>query len=371
MSESGFVPDRPHNGLPLLPPRADVETRAVLKAVVEARAALAELKQAGHLVPNQTILINTIPILEARASSEIENIVTTTDRLFQYAQDESQPTDPATKEALRYRTALRSGFESLTVRPLSTRTAVEVCRTLRAVDVDVRSVPGTTLRHAGSGEVVYTPPEGEPLLRDLLANWERYLHDATDIDPIVRMAIGHYQFEAIHPFTDGNGRTGRILNLLFLVEQHLLELPVLYTSRNIITTKAQYYQLLHDVTVAGQWEPWILYMVNVLHGTALWTTAKILAMRALLEETKRHVMARTPGIYSHELVELLFEQPYCRIANVVGAGLAHRQTASNYLKQLCDIGVLREQRAGRDKLFLHPTLLTLLASDSNHFEPYA
>lgn len=371
MSSSGFVADKPFNDLPRLPPRAEVETRAVLKAVVEARAALAELKQAGNLVPNPTILINTIPILEARASSEIENIVTTTDRLFQYAQEESQSTDPATKEALRYRTALNLGFQSLASRPVTTRTAVDVCRTLRGIDLDVRDVPGTVLRNAATGEAVYTPPEGEALLRDLLGNWERYLHEAEDVDPIVRMAIGHYQFEAIHPFTDGNGRTGRILNLLFLVEQDLLELPVLYMSRDIIATRSTYYRLLNEVTTFSGWEPWILYLVNVVEHTAVWTTAKILAIRWLLEETARHVKAAAPGIYTHELVELLFEQPYCRIANIVGAGLAQRQTASTYLKQLCEIGVLREQRAGRDKLFLHPKLLALLASDENHLEPYA
>ena len=249
---------------------------------------------------------------------------------------------------------------------------MDICQTLRGIDVDVRDVPGTVLRNSVTGAAVYTPPEGEARLRDLLANWERYLHDAEDdIDPIVRMAIGHYQFEAIHPFTDGNGRTGRILNILYLVEQELLEVPVLYMSRDIIASRTEYYTLLNDVTVSGHWEPWVLYLVNVVEHTALWTMAKIHAMRWLIEETKRYVHAKAPGIYTHELVELLFEQPYCRIANIVDAGLAQRQTASTYLKQLCDIGVLLEQRVGRDKLFLHPKLLTLLASDENHFEPYA
>ena len=219
-----FEPTKPYNTLPSLPPQAEIESRAVLKACIEARAALAELKQAGALIPNQAVLINSIPLLEAQASSEIENIVTTTDRLFQFADDREALADPATKEALRYRTALREGFESLAKHPLSTRTAVEICCTIKGVDMDVRRTPGTALVNERSGELIYTPPEGEALIRDKLANWEQFLHEAEDIDPLVRMAIGHYQFEAIHPFTDGNGRTGRVLNLLYLVDKGLLDI---------------------------------------------------------------------------------------------------------------------------------------------------
>ncbi len=369
-SSRPFDPSRPFNDLPRLPPAVDVETRAVLKALVDARSALAELKQAGHLIPNQAILINTIPILEARASSEIENIVTTTDRLFQFAQDETQPADAATKEALRYRTALRYGFELLNTKPLTTSTAVAVCRTLRGIDIDIRKTPGTALSNAATGAIVYTPPEGEAVLRDLLANWERYLHDATGVDPLVRMAVGHYQFEAIHPFTDGNGRTGRILNLLYLVEQQLLELPVLYLSRAIINSKTDYYRRLNAVTSAADWEPWILYVLNAVHETARWTTGKIHAIRELFAHTAARVQKHAPSLYTRELVEMIFVQPYSRIGNVVDAGLAKRQTASVYLKELCDIGVLKEVKAGREKLFLHPKLLTLLASDDHVFPPY-
>jgi Fic family protein len=365
-----FTPDKPFNDLPRLPPRAEVETRAVLKALVGARSALAELKQAGHLIPNQAILINTIPILEARASSEIENIVTTTDKLFQYAEDETQLADAATNEALRYRTALRRGFALLANRPVTTAMAVDVCRTLRGIDIDVRRTPGTALANSATGRTVYTPPEGETLLRDLLANWERYLHDEIAIDPLVRMAIGHYQFEAIHPFTDGNGRTGRILNLLYLVEQQLLELPVLYLSRAIIATKADYYRQLNEVTTNDAWEEWILYMLTAVDQTARWTTGKILAIRDLLAATKAHIQKQAPSLYTRELVDLVFVQPYSRIGNVVNAGLAKRQTASTYLKELADVGVLTEVKAGRQKLFLHPKLLRLLASDTHTFEPY-
>ena len=359
-----FDPRRPYNDLPPLPPRVDIETRAVLKACIEARVALAELKQAGELIPNQTVLINSIPLLEAQASSEIENIVTTTDRLFQYADDRSGNADPATKEVLRYRTALREGFESLSRHPLTTGTAVNVCQTIKGTDIDIRNTPGTTLMNDVTGERIYTPPEGEALIRDKLANWERFLHEATDIDPLVRMAIGHYQFEAIHPFIDGNGRTGRVLNLLYLVDQGLLDTPVLYLSRAIIQNKADYYRLLLGVTRetnnAKAWEDWILYMLHAVADTARWTTGRIRAIRSLMQDTADKMRRDAPQIYSRELVELIFEQPYCRIGNLVDAGLAHRQTASTHLKKLCDIGILREEKSGREKLFINSNLLTLL-----------
>lgn len=364
MHVATFYPARAYNDLPPLPPGADLESRAVLKACIEARAAVAELKQAGRLLPNQDVLINTIPLLEARASSEIENIVTTTDRLFRYAQpDREALADPATKEALRYRKALRRGVELLHTKPLTTGTAVEVCRTLQGVNLDVRRVPGTKLLSEGTGEVVYTPPEGEALLRKLLANWERFLHEAGDVDPLVRMAVAHYQFEAIHPFTDGNGRTGRILNLLFLVEQELLDLPVLYLSGAIIRRKADYYRLLLAVTTDGAWEDWILYMLGAVNETARWTTDRIGAIRQLMQETGEYVRREAYGAYSRELVELIFVQPYCRIKNVVEAGIAQRQTAAVYLKQLAGAGVLEEVKVGREKLFINPRLMRLLTAE--------
>ena len=355
-----FEPTKPYNTLPSLPPQAEIESRAVLKACIEARAALAELKQAGALIPNQAVLINSIPLLEAQASSEIENIVTTTDRLFQFADDREALADPATKEALRYRTALREGFESLAKHPLSTRTAVEICCTIKGVDMDVRRTPGTALVNERSGELIYTPPEGEALIRDKLANWEQFLHEAEDIDPLVRMAIGHYQFEAIHPFTDGNGRTGRVLNLLYLVDKGLLDIPVLYLSKAIIEAKQDYYRLLLDVSREGAWEPWLLFMLEAVRSTAHWTTSRIKAIRTLIDDTVHRMRRDAPGIYSRELTELIFVQPYCRIANLVDAGIAQRQTASVYLKQLVDIGLLKEMKAGREKLFINPQLLHTL-----------
>lgn len=356
--------DKPFNELPHLPPAVEVETRAVLKACIEARAALEGLKVAGDLIPNQSVLINTIPLLEAQASSEIENIVTTTDRMFQFADraDETQ-VDPATKEALRYRTALQEGFRRLAERPITTETAVRVCRTIRGIETDIRSTPGTALANETTGAVIYTPPEGESRLRDMLANWERYLHEHDETDPLIRMAVAHYQFEAIHPFTDGNGRTGRVLNLLFLVEKELLKLPILYLSSYIIRHKADYYRLLLKVTTDSAWEEWILFMLRAVLETARWTTSKIFGVRDLLDQTAEIIRHEAPKIYSHELAELIFEQPYCRINNLVEADIAQRQSASVYLKKLTEIGVLEERKVGREKLFINPAFLKLLETE--------
>ena len=365
-----FAPEKPYNDLPPLPPVVELETRSVLKLCIEARAELAELKQLGENLPNPAVLINAIPLLEAQASSEIENIVTTSDQLFRFAEAGNSQIDAATKEALRYRSALYQGYQMLEKRPLGTNIAVEVCSIIKDTRLDIRRTPGTQLINDRTGEVIYTPPEGEALLRDKLANWEQFLHQEEQLDPLVLMATGHYQFEAIHPFTDGNGRTGRVLNLLYLVEQGLLNQPTLYLSGYINRTKADYYRLLLEVTTEERWEAWLLYMLDAIRQTATWTSEKIRAAQALLEHTVLHVQKNAGNIYSRELVEQLFVQPYCRIANLVDNDIAKRQTASVYLKQLCDIGVLEEHKVGREKLFLHPRFLALLTQDNNEFERY-
>lgn len=365
-------PKTPYQELPELPPKADIETKIILKECIDARAGLAELKQAAELIPNPSILINTLPLLEARASSEIENIVTTTDKLFEHLRHEASA-DPATKEALRYSGALFQGFDALAKYPLNTRTAEDICSKIKGVEMRIRNIPGTALANETTGDIIYTPPVGEELLRNLLANWERFLHDDTGVDPLIKLAAAHYQFEAIHPFTDGNGRTGRVLNSLFLIEQELLTLPVLYLSRYILENRAEYNRLLLGVTKDHLWEPWIIFMLKAIKETSIWTTEKISAMRLLSEETVRYVKEKLPRIYSYELVNTIFELPYCRINNIVEKGIAKRQTASNYLKQLADIGVLTEHSekpAAKEKLFVHPKLIRLLTVDSNEFEPY-
>lgn len=359
--DMSFRPDRPYNDLPPLPPHKDVETKAVLKACIEARAALAELRISGQLIPNQAVLINSIPLLEAQASSEIENIVTTTDRLFRFANEAGNHADPATKEALRYRTALSEGFQTLKQRPVSTSTAITVCQTIKGFELDIRATPGTALMNEATGSVIYTPPEGQALLRDKLANWERYIHESEDIDPLIRLSVMHYQFEAIHPFTDGNGRTGRVLNLLFLVDKGLLDIPILYLSRYIIGNKRAYYDRLLAVTTQEAWEDWILYMLEAVRETANWSTAQIRAIRDLLDQTAEHIRRDLPKIYSRELAEVIFVNPYCRIGDLVTAGIAKRQAASVYLKALTEVGLLQEMKAGRENLYINPALLALLS----------
>ncbi|MFA6229792.1 MAG: Fic family protein [Rhodanobacter sp.] len=365
-----FDPRQPYNTLPELPPTADIESKPLLKACIEARAALAALKSAGDLILNQAVLINTIPLLEAQASSEIENIVTTSDALFRYAQLEGQADDPATKEALRYRGALYQGFASLKDRPLSTNTAIQICSQLKNAVMDIRRIPGTALANAATGELIYTPPVGEALLREKLANWERFIHEHTEIDPLIRMAVAHYQFEAIHPFLDGNGRTGRVLNLLLLVEQGLLNQPILYLSRYILRHRADYYRHLLAVTRDGAWEAWVAFMLAAVTDTAQWTTAKIQAIQQLHALATTFVRTHAPKIYTRELVDMLFVQPYCRIQNLVESDIAKRQTASVYLKQLADAGMLREIKVGREKLFIHPNFVRLLTSDDHPVLPY-
>jgi Fic family protein len=359
-----WSPRHPYNELTLLPPQTDVESKAVLKACVRAATALAELDRATELIPNPQILINTLPLLEAQASSAIENIVTTTDELFEHLRDDGSA-NPATKEALRYRHALMEGYAGLDKLPLTTRLAESICSRIKGTTLTVRAVPGTAIANSSTGQVVYMPPDGEKRIRDLLANWEKFVHGDDELEPLVRLAVSHYQFEAIHPFLDGNGRTGRILNSLFLVERKLLRLPILYLSRFIIVNKAEYYRLLLDVTRDGAWEPWILYVLTGVEETARWTLAKIDTMRKLQDEQMEVVRTERPKIYSRELMDTIFEQPYCRIANLVEKGIAQRQAASRHLKALTEIGVLEEQAHGREKLWVNRDLLRVLTTESD------
>ena len=361
-----FNPSLPYNELPDLPPPLEqIETTQVLKRCINARVALAELKQAAELIPNSAVLVNALPLLEARASSEIENIVTTTDKLFEFADIAEDKADAATKEALRYRTALYEGTKMVRRGMLTTDMAIQICSTVKGIELDIRAESGTTLKSRMTGEVIYTPPVGQQLLIEKLDNWARFMHEATDIDPLVRMAVQHYQFEAIHPFVDGNGRTGRILNILFLLQHGLLDSPILYLSRYIIQNKAAYYRLLKTVTHDQDWAPWIFFILDGVEETCTWTTDKIKSIRELMDHTAEFVHGQLPKTYSRELVEVLFKQPYCRIGNLVDAGIAKRQTASVYLKQLCDIGVLHEVKSGRETLFVHPKYIELLTGEEN------
>jgi len=358
-----FDPGKPFNDLPLLPPKAEIETKPTPKKAISANKALAELKGMGETIPNQAILVNSIILQEAKASSEIENIVTTHDALFRAFSAKSAQIDPATKEVLRYREALWEGFSSLKDRPfLTTNLFIRIVQTIRANKAGIRNTPGTKVANAATGEVVFTPPEGEAIIRQKLKNLEDYIHAEDEVDPLIKLALIHYQFETIHPFTDGNGRTGRIVNILYLTQKHLLGLPVLYLSKYIIDRKSDYYQLLRGVTEHEAWEPWILYILDAIEETAGHTKDKILAIRNLLAETlsfaKEHLPSR---VYSKDLIELLFHQPYTKAHFLMAAGIVKRQAAADYLKKLEEIGILSAQKVGRENLYLNTKLYEILS----------
>lgn len=355
----GFDRNRPFNDLPFLPPETDLESRVILKKAIAANRELAELKGAGDAIPNQAILLNSIVLQEARLSSEIENIVTTTDDLYKATDEDPAKLDHATKEVLHYREALWYGYETLKARPLSTNFFIELVRIVKQSDLGIRKVPGTKIANS-LGEVVYTPPEGEALLRDLLGNFEQFMHADDGIDPLVKLAVLHYQFEAIHPFTDGNGRTGRIVNILYLLEKDLLKLPVLYLSHFIIQNKADYYAGLRRVTEHSAWEQWILYMLGAIAVTARQTRIKIFRIRDAMNAAQELAREKAPKIYSKDLIELIFELPYCKIRFLEQRGIAKRQTAAVYLKTLSDIGLLQSLKVGREVYYLNAPLLAIL-----------
>jgi Fic family protein len=356
---------KPYNDLPPLPPRTDIETKAVLKLAIRAGRALAELKGIGETIPNQAVLLDSLVLQEARASSEIENIITTNDALFQAFTANTARVDPATKEVLRYREALWEGFHALKARPvLATNLFVKVVQRIKENQAGIRTTPGTAIASGATGEVIYTPPDGESVIRDKLKNLEDFIHDENDLDPLIKLALIHYQFEAIHPFCDGNGRTGRIINILFLVLRGLRDFPVLYLSRFIIARKQDYYRLLRQVTESDQWEPWILYILEAIQETAAFTRERILAIRGLMIETMERARKDLPSrVYSKELIELLFRQPYTKGAFLVEAGIAQRKTAAEYLKQLEKLGILESRRIGKQVLFLNTKLYELLSRE--------
>ncbi|WP_088212298.1 Fic family protein [Shewanella sp. Shew256] len=350
---------QPYNELPLLPPAIELETKAVLKQAISANRVLANLRGLTAKIPNQGLLINSIVLQEARLSSEIENIVTTNDELYRAAADPDGKTAPHTKEVLRYREALTFGFRALKERPLNTNLFIELVRFIKLVDIGIRAIPGTSLKNE-LGEVVYTPPVGEKVIRDKLSNLEQFIHADDGLDPLVKMAVMHYQFEAIHPFPDGNGRTGRILNLLYLVEQGLLDVPMLFLSRYIIAHRADYYRGLRRVTEEQDWENWLLFMLRAVEVTAQQTYDQVVRILDLMENTRERVQREAEGVYSKDLIEVIFQQPYTKIAFVVDAGIAKRQTASRYLQVLAELGVLREMPIGREKYYINDALFAEL-----------
>ena len=356
-----YDPLKPFNSLSMLPPKTNLKTSKILEQLVSAASSLSELKGWSGKIPNENILVNSISLQEAKASSEIENIFTTNDRLYRaFSSNNLQNVDPQIKEILSYRSALWEGYKSLSKRPLSTNSFIDIVQVVKQNNLSIRKTPGTTI--TGSKGVIYTPPVGELLIRDLLSNLETYIHSKNNHHPLVKMAVMHYQFEAIHPFHDGNGRTGRILNILYLVEQQLLSSPILYLSRYIIENKNEYYSTLHNVTRKNAWEEWVLYILKAVDYTALYTLNKLKKIYDALQDTIELCKSRLPNhMYSKELIELLFEQPYCKIKFLVDNGIAKRQTAEKYLQELDKIGVLKKSKVGRENLFLNILLFKILS----------
>jgi Fic family protein len=355
---------KPTYDLPDLPPAAAIETPAVLKALARAHRYLAELKGRAATIPNQGILIDTLSLQEAKASSEIENIVTTQDELFQLNAFPENPGSPAAKEVARYRDALHHGFrEQVRLGGLLTNNMIiAMFRLLKRTEGGFREVPGTALKNEGDGSLVYVPPQDANAVRDLMSALERFINldDAdSDLDPLTRMAIIHHQFESIHPFPDGNGRLGRIINVLFLTRCGLLDIPILYLSRFITQNKADYYRLLQAVRDTGEWEPWLLYMLRGVEETAIETLRLVEGVRTLMADIKRQLRDNHPKIYSQDLLNNLFRHPYTRIEFIQQELNVSRPTAAKYLEELAEGGLLLKHRAGRNNYYINQPLVTL------------
>lgn len=361
-----YNPKIPYNDLPLVPPKGNFETVAILKKTIETRAALAELKGRMSVIPNPNMLINTIVLQEAKASSEIENIITTNDILYQAFSSSSTSFDAATKEVLRYREALWSGFNFLKHGNIFTLgMVIGIFQTIIQTNENIRiSNPPkrTVIMNRTTGEIIYTPPEGKEILKEKLNNLISFINTDDSIDPLVKLSIAHYQFEAIHPFSDGNGRSGRIINSLFPVKYNLLELPVLYLSKYIIDNKPEYYNRLRNVTENNQWEDWIVFILNAIKETSIYTLEKINSIKKLLDDTITKIKNGHSKIYSKELVELLFHQPYCKIDFLVQNNIVARNAAGRYLNELAQAGILSEKKVGKEILYLNTSLFDLLSS---------
>ena len=345
----------------LLPPEADLETKQVLKRLAGAHRALAELKGFADTMPNKNILINAVTINEAKDSSEIENIITTHDELFK-AMSQPNYQNSAAKEVVNYRTALWKGYEAIKSKQLLTiNMLVEIQMNIEKNRAGIRKLPGTVLKNEATGEVVYTPPIGEQEIMALLSNLESYMNnDHDEIDPLIKLAVIHHQFESIHPFYDGNGRTGRIINVLYLVLKELLDSPILYLSQYIIQNKTSYYRLLQEVRTKGLWEEWILFMLDGIESTAVETLKLIKRINSLVEKTAEDILTALPKIYSRELVELLFFEFYTKTIYIEKGLRVSRKTAVTYLSALEESGFLTSERIGRERIYLNKRLFEVV-----------
>lgn len=347
--------------LPILPPNVDVETKAVLKQLSNANRALAELKGYADTIPNKHILINAVTINEAKDSSAIENILTTHDELFRTMSSDIV-TNPNAKEVINYRSALWHGYQLVKdARILTTNMIIEIQAIVERNNAGIRKLPGTVLRNDFTGDTVYTPPVGELYIKELLTNLEKYINnDTNEIDPLIKLAIIHYQFEVIHPFYDGNGRTGRIINILYLVLKELLDSPILYLSSYIIRNKSDYYRLLQEVRNIENWEEWIIYILKGIEQTSEETLSLVKKINTEVELMRSELKEKLPKIYSKELVDLLFYEFYTKTVYIEKGLSVTRKTAVSYLTSLENEGFLISEKVGKERIYQNKRLYDLV-----------
>lgn len=358
-----FRKEKPYNDLPLLPPKTGVETKKILQKTISASRALAQLNGTLLNLPNPNIFLDTIYLQEAKASSAVENIITTNDDLYKSMIAEKKIETPATKEVLSYKKAIWLGMEQLKKKPfITTNLCIKIVQCIKQNTASIRNTPGTTLKN-NKGEIIYTPPSGESVIREKLANLEKFLNEPSEMDPLIKMALMHYQFEAIHPFSDGNGRTGRILLLLYLKLSGLLEIPAIYLSEYIIKNKAEYYLRLRGVTENDDWESFILYMLAMVEQTSREGLVRLKRITAAVEKTGDEIKKKLPKIYSKELIEVLFRLPYTKRQQLVSEQIGNQKTVGNYLQKLEANKFLKSVKVGKEKLYLNLALLKILEGE--------
>jgi len=357
-------PLKPYNKLPDLPPKANIETKVIFKKVITASRALSELKGAIRNLPNPYLFIDSINLQEAQASSAIENIITTQDALFKASVTDKKIEDPATKEVIHYKDALWYGVKQLEKKPfLMTNLFIDIMRIIKENRSGIRNIPGTQLQNPLTKKIIYTPPEGEDIIRNKLKALEKFINTDDATDHLIKMALIHYQFEAIHPFFDGNGRTGRIILLLYLKLSGLMDLPALYLSSYILKNKKEYYLNLRSVTEKDHWEKWILYMLDMIEVTAQNGRSRIEKIERLIKTMSVQVQKKLPKIYSKDLVEILFRLPYTKRTFLEKAGIGNIKTSGVYLKNLEDKGFLKSETVGKEKLYLNRQLMEILKQE--------
>jgi Fic family protein len=357
---SKFSRKIPYNDLPLLPPNVEIESKRILRKTISAGRALAQLNGTLLNLPNPTLFLDTIYLQEAKASSEVENIITTNDELYKSLVADKKVDDSPTKEVLSYKEALWLGLEQIKSKPfITTNLCIKIVQCIKQNTASIRKTPGTTLSNT-RGEVIYTPPTGETVIREKLSNLEKFINENETIDPLIKMALMHYQFEAIHPFSDGNGRTGRILLLLYLKLSGLLDTPAIYLSEYIIKNKAEYYKCLRGVTENNDWENYILYMLDMIEETSIKGLERLNKITTSMMKTSEEIKEKLPKIYSKDLVEILFRLPYTKRQHLIDENIGNSKTVGSYLIKLEEYGFLTSVKVGKEKLYLNQELLKIL-----------